>query len=65
MYAVSCKKWGAGRRRTASAVRTYFSKKANHDGSPSTIAVPLRAVTKSIAGCMDVRAAVMFRSGLT
>ena len=55
---------GENLERTDSATRTYFSKKANHVSS-STMAVPLRAVTKSIAGCIDVRAAVVFRSGVT
>ena len=51
-------------RRTDSATRTYFSKNSNHVSS-STMAVPLRAVTKSIAGCIDLRAAEVFRSGVT
>ena len=52
-------------RRTAWAEGTYFSKNASHDGSSSMTAEPLCAVTKSMAGCIDARAAVVFRSGVT
>ena len=56
---------GGGEKRTAWAEGTYFSKNASHDGSSSMIIEPLRAATKSTAGCIDVRAAVVFRSGVT
>ena len=51
--------------RTAWAAVTYLLKKARYEGSSSITTEPLRALTKSIAGCIEACAALLFRSGFT
>ena len=59
------KRWDGETRRTAWAAVTYLLKKARNEGSSSIMTEPLRALTKSIAGCIEACAALLFRSGFT
>ena len=51
--------------RTAWAAVTYLLKKARYEGSSSITTEPLRALTKSIAGCIEAWAAPLLNSGFT
>ena len=50
---------------TVWAAVTYSLKEVMHEGSSSITTEPLRALTKSIAGCIEAWAALLLNSGFT
>ena len=50
---------------TAWAAVTYLLKKARYEGSSSITMEPLRALTKSITGCVEASAVLLLKSRIT